>query len=97
MPRFKVRSLGIGLGYFHIRRSGDLVLASSLEAKFGARSSQDHQIREKPWEVLVLQEAKKLGIIPILGSYLKFKGQNLGYLPLYFWRQNLGLQHEFQR
>ena len=29
--------------------------------------------------------------VPILGSYLKFKGQNLGYLSPVFWRQNLGL------
>ena len=36
--------------------------------------------------------------VPILGSYLKLKGQNLGYsCHLYFWRQNLRLGHEFQR
>ena len=37
--------------------------------------------------------------VPILGSYLnsKFRGQNLGICHLYSWRQNLGLQQEFQR
>ena len=30
-------------GYFHIKRSGGLDLTSSLEAKFGARSSQVRQ------------------------------------------------------
>ena len=37
---------------------GGLDLTSSLEAKFGARSSQFHQIREKIWEVLSPQDAK---------------------------------------
>ena len=47
-----------GGGYFHIRRSGGLDLTSSLEAKFGARSGQVHQIRGKTWEVLLPQDAK---------------------------------------
>ena len=34
-------------GYFQIKRSGCLDLTSSLEAKFGARLSQVHQIRGK--------------------------------------------------
>ena len=37
---------------------GGLDLASSLEAKFGARFSQVHQIRGKIWGVLLLQDAK---------------------------------------
>ena len=45
-------------GYFHIRRSGGLDLKSSLEAEFGARSSQVHQIRGKTWEVLLPQDTK---------------------------------------
>ena len=35
-----------------------LDLTSSLEAKFGARFSQDHQISGKIWEVLLPQDAK---------------------------------------
>ena len=45
-------------GYFQIRRSGGLDLTSSLEAKFGARPGQVHQIRGKIWEVLSPQDAK---------------------------------------
>ena len=37
---------------------GGLDLTSTLEAKFGARSSQVHQIRGKAWEVLLPQDAK---------------------------------------
>ena len=35
-----------------------LDLTSSLEAKFGARSGQVHQIRGKSWEVPLPQDAK---------------------------------------
>ena len=79
---------------------GGLDLASSLEAKFGARFSQVHQIRGKIWGVLLLQHekiGKESQFGGHLGLYLKFKGQNLGICHLYFWRQNLGLRHEFQR
>ena len=40
------------------RGGGGLDLTSSLEAKFGTRSGQVHQIRGKTWEVLLLQDAK---------------------------------------
>ena len=82
-------------GYFHIRRSGGggLDLASSLEAKFGARFSQVHQIKEKIWGALLLQDAKigkESQFSGHLGSYLKFKGQNLGYLPPIFLEAKFG-------
>ena len=72
-------------------------MASSLEAKFGARFSQVHQIRGKIWGVLLLQDAKigkESQFWGHLGLYLKFKGQNLGYLsPIFlkakFWGQSL--------
>ena len=64
-------------------------LTSSLEAKFGARSGQVHQIRGKTWEVLLLQ-AQKLGEIPIMGSNLKFRGQNLEYLSPIFLEAKFG-------
>ena len=35
--------------------------------------------------------------IPILESYLKFRGQNLGYLSLIFLEAKFGVQQEFQR
>ena len=66
-------------------------LTSSLEAKFGARSGQVHQISGKTWEVLLPQDAKVGKKIPILGSYLKFRGQNLGYsLSLIFLEAKFG-------
>ena len=37
---------------------GGLDLASSLEAKYGARFSEVHQIRGKIWGILFLQDAK---------------------------------------
>ena len=37
---------------------GALDLTSSLEAKFGARSGQVHQIKGNVWEVLLPQDAK---------------------------------------
>ena len=46
-------------GYFQIRRSGgSLDLTSSLEANFGVRSGQVHQIRGKTWEVLSPQDVE---------------------------------------
>ena len=77
-------------GYFHIRRSGGLDLTSSLEAKFGAKSSQIHQTRRKTWGVLLPQDAKVGKNIPILESYLKFRGQNLGYLSPIFLEARFG-------
>ena len=37
---------------------GSLDLTTSLEAKFGARSGQVHQIKGNVWEVLLPQDAK---------------------------------------
>ena len=68
-------------------------MASSLEAKFGARFSQVHQIRGKIWGVLLLQQAKiekESQFGGHLGLYLKFKGQNLGYLSPIFLEAKFG-------
>ena len=54
-------------------------LTSSLEAKFGARSGQIHQIRGKTWEVLLPQDTK-VGKNPSFEVVSKIRGQNLGYL-----------------
>ena len=77
-------------GYFHIRRSGGLDLTSSSEAKFGARSNQVHQIRGKTWEPSVITRRKSWGKISILGSNLKFRVQNLGYLSPKFLEAKFG-------
>ena len=47
---------------------GGLDLTSSLEAKFGAESSQVHQIRGKTWEVLLPEDTK-------VGEKSQFWGQ----------------------
>ena len=72
---------------------GGLDLASSLEAKFGARFSQVHQIRGKIWGVLSLEDpkiGKESQFWGHLGLYLKFKGQNLGYLSPIFLGAKFG-------
>ena len=82
--------------YFHSRRwggEGGLDLTSSLEAKFGARFSQVHQIRGKIWEVLLPQDVKvgeESQFWGHLGLYLKFKWQNLGYLSAIFSEEKFG-------
>ena len=55
--------------------------------------SQVHQIRGKIWGVLLLQDAKIGKESPFwghLGLYLKFKGQNLGYLSPMFLEAKFG-------
>ena len=79
-------------GYFQIRRSGGLDLTSSLEAKFGARSGQVHQMRGKIWEVLSPQD-EKLGKSPNFGVISEIQSSKFGVFViyhLYFWRQNFG-------
>ena len=74
---------------------GGLDLASSLEAKFGARFSQVRQIRGKISGVLLLQDAKigkETQFWGHLGLYLKFKGQNLGPNPRPPFRSKSGQQ-----
>ena len=68
-------------------------LTSSSAAKFGARFSQVHQIRRKIWEVLLPLDAKvgkESQFWGHLGLYLKFKGQNLGYLSPIFLEAKFG-------
>ena len=77
-------------GYFQIRRSGGLDLTSSLEAKFGARSGQVHQTKRKNLGSSVTTRRKSWEKVPILGSYLKFRGQNLGYLSFIFLEAKFG-------
>ena len=69
---------------------GGLDLKSSLEAKFGARSGQLRKIRGKTWEVLLPQDAKVGKKVPMLGSNLKFRGQNLEYLSPIFLEAKFG-------
>ena len=76
--------------YFHIRSSGAWTSNQVLEAKFGARSGQVHQIREKNLRSSVTTRRKSWEKIPILGSNLKFRWQNLGYLSPVFLEAKIG-------
>ena len=66
-----------------------LDLTSGLEAKFGARFVKVHQIKGKLGK-FCYHKTQKLGRIPILGSYLKLKRQNLEYLSPIFLKAKFG-------
>ena len=63
-------------------------LASSWEAKFGARSSQGHQINGKKVGRSDNRRRKNWGKPLILGRYLKFKWKHLEYLSSIFLEAN---------
>ena len=101
VPRLHEARTNVGLSptprgvlpYQEVGGGGGLDLASSLEAKFGARFSQVHQIRGKIWGVLSLQDAKigkESQFWGHLGLYLKLKRQNLGYLSPIFLDAKFG-------
>ena len=78
-------------GYFELENGGGgggggLDLTSSLEAKFGAISPN----KRKNLGSSVTTRRKRSKKVPILGSYLKFRGQNLGYLSLIFLEAKFG-------
>ena len=85
IPAREVVPQGGVFSYQEVGGGGGLDLASSLEAKFGARYIQIHQIRGKTWEVLLPQDAK-VGKV----SHLKVRGQNLGYLSSIFLVSKFG-------
>ena len=70
-------------GYFQIRRSGEggLDLTSSLEAEFGARSGQVHQIRGK----ICHHKAQKLGKTPNFGVISEIQRAKFGVFVTYFF------------
>ena len=78
---------------------GGLDLTSSLEAKFGARSSQIHQIREKTWEVLSPQDAK-VGKSPNFGVISEIQRAKFGVYVTYIfggkiWGSNKNFRGKF--
>ena len=80
LPNKEVRGLGP-----HIRFGGKIwgkirPISQNKKKNLGRSVTK----RRKSWEK-----------VPILGSYLKFRGQNLGYLSFIFLEANLGLQQEF--
>ena len=63
---------------------GGLDLTSSLEAKFGARSGQVHQIRLKIWEVLSPQDTK-VGKSPNFGVISEIQRAKFGVFVIYIF------------
>ena len=79
-------------GYLHIRRSGGeggLDLTSSLEAKFGARYGQVHQIRGKTWEILLPQDTK-VGKNPNFGVKSQIQKAKFGLFVTYILEAKIG-------
>ena len=86
-----------GRGYFHVWEVGELGPDIKFGGKIWGKAQQSLPNKRKYLGSSVTTRRKSWERIPILGSYLKFIGQNLGTSHLYFWRQNLGLRHKFQR
>ena len=75
-------------------------LTSSLEAKFGARSGQVHQIRGKTWEVLLPQDAKVGGKNPNFKVISEILRAKFGVLVTYIfggkiWGSNKNFRGKF--
>ena len=83
--------------YFHIRRSGGLAPHIKFGGKIWAIVQPISPLRGKTWEVLLPQDAKVGKKSQFCGHIRNSEGKIWGICLLYFWRQNLGLQHEFQR
>ena len=68
-------------GYFQIRRSrGGVGPHIKFEGKIWGKVRPSSQDKRKNLGSSVTKRSKSWENVPILGSYLKFRGQNLGYL-----------------
>ena len=77
-------------GYFQIRRSGGAWTSHQVwRENLGQGPGQVHQIRGKRGKFCPTG-CKSWEKVPLLGSYLKFRGQNLGYLSLIFLKAKFG-------
>ena len=65
-------------------------LTSGLEAKFGVKVQPSSQNKRKNLVSSVTKRCKSWEKGPILGSYLKFRGQNLEYLSFIFLEAKFG-------
>ena len=74
-------------GYFQIRRSGG---GLGPHIKFGSKIWGKVRPREEKFAKFCHHKTQKFGKVPILGSYLKFRGQNLGYLSVIFLEAKFG-------
>ena len=71
-------------GYFQIRRSGDLDLTCRFGGKIWGKVRPSSPNERKNLGSSGTTIRKSCIKVPILGSYLKFRGYNLGYLSLIF-------------
>ena len=76
-----------GGGYFQIRRSGGLGPHIRFGGKIWGTTSQN---KRKNLGSSVTKRRKSWEKVPILGSYLKFREQNLGYLSCIFLEAKFG-------
>ena len=77
-------------GYFQIRRSGGLGPHIRFRGKIWDKVRPSSQNKRKNLGSSVTKRRKSWEKVPILGSYLKFRGQNLGYLSFIFLEAKFG-------
>ena len=77
-------------GYFQIRRSGELGPHIRFGGKIWGKVRPSSQNKRKNLGSSVTKRPNSWEKVPILGSYLKFRGQNLGYLSFIFLEAKFG-------
>ena len=77
-------------GYFQIRRSRGLGPHIKFGGKIWGKVRPSSPNKRKNLGSSVTTRRKSREKVPILGSYLKFRGQNLGYLSLIFLEAKFG-------
>ena len=77
-------------GYFQIRRSGRLGPHIKFGGKIWGKVQPSSQNKRKNLGSSVTKRRKSWEKVPILVSYLKFRGQNLGYLSFIFLEAKFG-------
>ena len=77
-------------GYFQIRRPGGLGPHIKFGGKIWGKVRRSSTNKRKNLGSSVTTRRKSWEKVPILGSYLKFTGQNLGYLSLIFLEAKFG-------
>ena len=77
-------------GYFQIRRSGGLGPHIKFGGKIWGKVQPSSQNKKKNLGSSVTKRRKSWEKVPILGSYLKFRGKNLGYLSFIFLEAKFG-------
>ena len=77
-------------GYFHIRRSGGLGPDIKFRGKIWGKVQPSSPSKRKNLGTSVITRRKSWRKIPILGSNLKIRGQNLGYFSPKFLEAKFG-------